>query len=215
MVHNGRKLFPQVWCSLHKPTLPLHKQTLALKFLSPHNELCVNGRRPNQCHTRNSKCLRIHIRKRCWKTWLQLLLANPYFILFGSIEKPLLLVGHPYTSKGGWDGRCALGGIRSWYYWHLSGWGQRYLWLVWFTMSLGQFYDLHPLISLSLTILSLQLIRCSMSSFQSYWKANQVPMCLDDVGCIVWMDSRDIRYKECVNLFLWIVRLLTWTFLFS
>jgi hypothetical protein len=21
---------------------------------------------------------------------------------------------------------------------------------------------------------------------------------LDDVGCIVWMDPRDIRYKECV-----------------
>lgn len=25
---------------------------------------------------------------------------------------------------------------------------------------------------------------------------------LDDVGCIVWMDSRDIRYKECVKHFL-------------
>ena len=33
------------------------------------------------------------------------------------------------------------------------------------------------------------------------WIPKVLMASLDDVGCIVWMDSRDIRYKECVNMF--------------
>ena len=117
------------------------QQATALRILTPHDQSLIMRQRERRpivaIPHQNSMCLRIHLRNRCWKTLLQPLL-NPYlamiFILLSSVRNLLRLVGHSYTSQkyvalclGGWDGHCGPSEIGSWWYWHLSRWGQRHL----------------------------------------------------------------------------------------